>query len=401
MAEETDKSNSTGETSSAPNVGAAGSSDMIDLEGLVRNIDLTPTDSIAVAKLNVAGTQGAEVTSGDVALSEEQPPAAERNSSEAQAAQLIDSTEPVQAEVPLHAEALDPAKLDEILNIEDPEMAAQVEAIRAAGFEKGESDSTIEEDEDSGVPIHQITKLSLREKFHFKLLKVGAGVRSFRTLAIRSVKDSKGLLRELLGKAKTSFVLWLQKLRTKTSGGIDWLKSRSLAQKMSLLVAIVVLGLLIFVGAKTIQGTLLPTVERAWIANFTEFADGKFTYESNGSFEDFNDPLLHPEFVILVERIVVNLSRTPQAPESANPMAAFELYLQTDNQDAAVEIKDRSVEIRDAVARSVERMTYPDLADEDGKAKLKLLIRKDLNEIITRGKVRRVFFKTIVLNPES
>jgi flagellar basal body-associated protein FliL len=389
MAEETDKSNIAAENTSDANTSAGDGDEMIDLEGLVKNIDLTPTDAIAGKRDLAAGASAAG--------SDSEAPESDTTA----AAVELASASPGPVEQPLHAEALDPAQIDEILNIEDPEMAAQVEAIRAAGFKKGETDAAIEDDEEAGEVLRPIGKSTIRAKIYFNLLKIGVFARSLKTLAIRSVKDSKGLLHELLKHGKLSAISTLQNLRSRIAVSVAWLKSRSVTQKLSLFASFAALALLIFVGAKTIQGTLLPNVERNWVASFADHADGKFTYEESGSFEDFNDPLLHPEFVILVERIVVNLHRTPEAPESANPMAAFELYLQTDNQDAAIEIKDRSVEIRDAVARSVERMTYPDLADEDGKAKLKLLIRKDLNEFLTRGKVRRVFFKTIVLNPES
>ncbi len=339
------------------------SDDVIDLEGLVRNIDLTPTDSLIAKKEGVASASPAET-------------------------------------LPLHAEALSPERIDELLNIEDPEMAKQIEALRGEGFDQADAAAlAADEDEDIAqlLPPGKITRF---ERARFLMLRVEGHVRNLRSFLVRLVKDSKGVTLELLAKSKLLLMAALGALIARMRAKTAWLSSRRNSQKAALLMSFLALGLLVFVTAKTIQGTLLPNAQRAWVADFADHADGKFTYSSTASFEDFNDPLLHPEFVILVERIVVNLSRTQDASESANPMAAFELYLQTDNQEAAVEIKDRSVEIRDAVARSVERMTYPDLAGEDGKAKLKLLIRKDLNEVMTRGKVRRVFFKTIVLNPE-
>jgi flagellar basal body-associated protein FliL len=184
------------------------------------------------------------------------------------------------------------------------------------------------------------------------------------------------------------------------AAGFSWFKSRTWPQRFSILLAFAFVGALILVVAKMYQGKLLPKTEREWIASFEEKADGVFTYERTDPFEDFNDPILHPEFVVVIERVIVNLARTPEAEEGSNPMAAFEFYIQTDNQESAIEVKDRNIEIRDVLARAVERMTYPELATEDGKQKLKLVLRKDLNLIMTKGRVRRVFLKTIVLNPE-
>lgn len=357
--------------------------EMIDLEGLVRDIDLTPTSQIAAA---AARAQGASAP-----------------------------TEPI------HAEALSPDEIDNLLMEEDPEMAAQIEAIRAGGLEAPKvdpsatantdgqtSDSSAKMDagqvgaDEASLDPETIGSLSVtrRQKISFFFLKIGSRLRALRAFAVRSVTDSKGLLAELKVRLtmglKSGLQNFLQGFRSKTA----WLRSRSWLQKLSIVLVIAALAGLFAIATQTLKGTLLPKVEKVWVASFSEIADEVFTYDAKGSFEDFNDPLLHPEFVVLVERIVVNLRRTPEAADGSFPMAAFELYLQTDNQDSAVEIKDRNVEIRDAIARSVERVTYPELAGEDGKNKLKLLIRKDLNAFLTRGKVRRVFFKTLVLNPE-
>lgn len=360
MAEETKNPDpaATAATTDAP------ADDTIDLAGLVNNIDMTPTDG--------SGKPGATPTP---------VPAAHE---------------------PIHAEELSPEKIDEILLEEDPSLAAQMEAIREAGFSSDAEEIKTLEQEDAAVgqALRGQAKLTSGSRFRLWLLKVGTLVRAMRRFAFRALKDSKGVLRELAARSKVLLTNFLKRRKAELGSGIGWLNSRSLLQKLSLLSVIAILVGFGFVALKTLRGSLLPKTERVWVASFADRADGVFTYPEDATFEDFNDPLLHPEFVIIVERIVVNLTRTPNAPESANPMAAFELYVQTDNQEAAVEIKDRNVEIRDAVARSIERMTYPDLAGEEGKAKLKLLLRKDLNEIITKGKVRRVFFKTIVLNPE-
>ncbi len=331
--------------------------DVIDLEGLVQNIDLTPTADIVAAK------------SGD------------------------ESTTP---HAPLHADALSHDEIDAILVEEDPSLATQMDEIRSVKIEPAkEGESAPLHDE---LPVGK--KVSFRQWIGLQLLKVGAAFRGIRELIVLSVKDSKGVLRAVVARTKTALLATALNQKAKIGSVFKWILSRSLAQKTALLLALATVAGLGLVVSRTLKGTLLPKTEKVWVASFTEHADGAFTYSQNGSFEDFNDPLLHPEFVVLIERVVVNLARTPEASENSNPMAAVELYLQTDSQESAIEIKDRNVEVRDAIARSVERVTYPELADEDGKTKLKLLIRKELNEKLTRGKVRRVFFKTIVLNPE-
>ncbi len=331
--------------------------EVIDLEGLVRDIDLTPTGPITGVGAGAVANQ------------------------------------------PLHEDALSHEQIDAILVEEDPSLASEMEAIRSVVIEKADLSKSLDPDELANAKSRH--GLSLRQRIGLQLLRIGSGVRAVRALLGRGAKDSKGVLREIGVGAKVSIVGWLHTRKAELGKVFAWMKSRNTPQKISLVFSIIAVAALFFISIRTIQGNLLPKTEKAWVANFADHADGTFKYDLNGAFEDFNDPLLHPEFVVLIERVVVNLSRTPDARESANPMAAFELYLQTDTQESAIEIKDRNVEIRDAIARSVERMTYPDLAEEDGKTKLKLLIRKDLNEVLTKGKVRRVFFKTIVLNPEE
>lgn len=331
--------------------------DVIDLEGLVQNIDLTPTADILAGKSADAGAA---------------------------------------KHAPLHAEALSHDQIDAILTEEDPSLASQIDEIRSVKIDPpqdGEGAPVLEE-----LPADK--KVSFRQWIGLQFLKLGSVFRAFRELIGRSIKDFKGVLRELAIRAKVALVARARNQKVKIGAGFKWVGSRSIGQKIALLLMLATLAGLGIVVNRTLKGTLLPKTEKVWVGNFAELADGTFTYDQNGAFEDFNDPLLHPEFVVLIERVVVNLARTPEASDNSNPMAAFELYLQTDSQESAIEIKDRNVEVRDAIARSVERVTYPELADEDGKTKLKLLIRKELNEKLTRGKVRRVFFKTIVLNPE-
>ncbi len=335
----------------------SGSDEVIDLEGIVRDIDLTPTDSVAA---------------------------------------------PPKAHEPLHAEALSEDQIEELLMTESPELASEIAAIRevATGGDQDAINSLDQEDAVLGQALKGQSRMTIRERVRFQLLKLVGVAKSAKDLAKHSATDMKGVLRELAVRSKVSLVSWLTNRRAELNVVFKWLDSRSAGQKASLIFSVLALLGLIYIAGNTIRGTLLPKTEKPWVANFADYADGVFTYGPEGPFEDFNDPLLHPEFVILIERIVVNLARSEEARDSDNPMAAFELYLQTDNQEAAIEIKDRTVEIKDSLSRAVERMTYLDLAGEEGKAKLKLLIRRDLNGVLTKGKVRRVFFKTIVLNPE-
>lgn len=133
-----------------------------------------------------------------------------------------------------------------------------------------------------------------------------------------------------------------------------------------------------------------------FLHSFAERADATFTFDDRDPIEDFADPLFHPEHVVMMDKFIINLRRV--RPDE-NPMGLFEFYIEASNQDSAVEIKDREGEMRDVIARAIEQTTYKDLVSVEGKEKLKVMLRQALNTILTRGQVRRVYFKSVVLKP--
>ncbi|MBN8539676.1 MAG: flagellar basal body-associated FliL family protein [Deltaproteobacteria bacterium] len=351
---------------------------VIDLENLVRDIDSVDT----------AGPveQGSRLASSEPIREPAKPEA------------TMPSPK-IKTESKVEVSGVSEDELDAVLMLESPELAIEMAAIRDVAKSAGQSESPSALDGDSSIAGVN-ARLTLRQRLGFQVLKMVSAGRQAKEFSKRAVNDSKGLFRELLIQTKVSAIDSFHGRKAQVAAGFSWFKSRTWQQRFSILLAFAVLGALILVVAKFSQGKLLPKTEREWIASFEEKADGVFTYERNDPFEDFNDPILHPEYVVVIERVIVNLARTPEAEEGSNPMAAFEFYIQTDNQESAIEVKDRNIEVRDVLARAVERMTYPELATEEGKQKLKLVLRKDLNLIMTKGRVRRVFLKTIVLNPE-
>lgn len=146
----------------------------------------------------------------------------------------------------------------------------------------------------------------------------------------------------------------------------------------------------------TLGGKISFGVSQRFLRSFADVADATYTYSESEPIDDFTDPLFHPEHVLLLDKFVVNLRR-PQ--DGSNPMGLFEFYLEASNQDCAVELKNRSGEVRDVISRTIEQMPYSELVTVEGKEKLKIIIRKNINAIVTRGQVRRVFYKTVILKP--
>lgn len=392
-----------------------GKDGLIDLENLVRDLDSPEGQAAPVASEpqgdSAPGRLASAAESVDSSL---RPTGGESETLTAspvkKSNQLDESAEPNgNGEGPsesnktssIEAANLSEEDVDSLLLLESPEMAVEVSQIREVAktpFEGGDAteeiDDVLKADAEVGIWPRVNRRLNV---VLLKLVALVVGVKSF---AIRMVRDSKGVLLELVAQTKVGLRTSFINRKAQLGLGWKWFVSRTILQRLSIVAAFCIAVLAGGVVYKLYQGTLLPPTKREWIASFVDHADAVFLYEANEPMEDFNDPILHPEFVVTIERVVVNLRRTPEAESGSNPMAAFEFFIQADSQVGAIEVKDRNIEIRDQIARAVEQMTYSDLATDAGKTRLKLVLRKQLNEIMTKGRVRRVYFKTIVLNPE-
>ena len=80
-------------------------------------------------------------------------------------------------------------------------------------------------------------------------------------------------------------------------------------------------------------------------------------------------------------------------------MGRFEFYIEGANQEVAVEVKRREVEVLDLIQRVIEGYSFSDLNGTSGKQRLKEHIRQELNTLVTRGRIKKVFFKTITVQP--
>jgi flagellar basal body-associated protein FliL len=279
----------------------------------------------------------------------------------------------------------------------DPDFANSINDLNDDGFDP---DGAVIDSLDLSATLHELGKSGWRRLLQFiihapKALAISTyyGLIDF----FKYLRDSgkaglktalKGLLHGLT--ASLQSVLKGLKSAVKTILGLPLLSKLMSA-------AILALGIaLYFVIRITFRGEFMPTFGPGIFISFETVADQKFTYDPDEALEHFNNPMLQPENVILIERIIVNLRRPG---DGLNPMGLFELYVETASQEAAVEIKDREPEVRDVIARTFEQALYDDLTGIEGKNKIKLIIQKNLNTFLTKGRVRKVFFKTFVLKP--
>ncbi len=85
--------------------------------------------------------------------------------------------------------------------------------------------------------------------------------------------------------------------------------------------------------------------------------------------------------------------------ENENPMGAFEIIVLLDSKDTAIEVRDREVELHDALQRVFEDESYGELESESGKGRLKSRLKRELNAKLTQGWVKDVTFKHFIIKP--
>lgn len=80
-------------------------------------------------------------------------------------------------------------------------------------------------------------------------------------------------------------------------------------------------------------------------------------------------------------------------------MAAFEFYIEGYAPEAIIEFKDREVEFRDLVQRSIEEFTFDQLESGEGKRELCLRLQKVINSKLSTAQLKKVFIKTAIIKP--
>ena len=171
--------------------------------------------------------------------------------------------------------------------------------------------------------------------------------------------------------------------------------SRLSAKKKSLLV------LLIFgsVGSvyyffKVFKDGILSQEQRPFIYSIEEIAESKYIIDQD-HFEDFYSSPRFNQNIISLRRIVVNLKKSKNS--SSNPMVAIELFLQGNSSEVLIEVRDRESEILDLFQGEIRAFNYDDLDTVSGKNKLAEKLKFQIDQILVKGKINKIFYKTFVI----
>ncbi|MBO9667338.1 MAG: flagellar basal body-associated FliL family protein [Bdellovibrio sp.] len=188
----------------------------------------------------------------------------------------------------------------------------------------------------------------------------------------------------------------LQKLRGAIGDGLSAFKDFPLTKKLATIGLVVAAGFSGYVIYRIANHKLIPASEELFLGSLEDWAEQKYFYEPN-EVESFYDSTRTTQNVIVTQKIFVNLKRSTQS--GGNPMGVFEFYVEGTDSDVLVEFKYREPEVKDLFNSTIADMTYDQVSTGEGKRLMCERLRKEVNRILTKGKVRRIFVKTAIVKP--
>lgn len=170
----------------------------------------------------------------------------------------------------------------------------------------------------------------------------------------------------------------------------------STGQRLAVLILIAALCGSLWVLLANFRGVWLPRLHEPILTSMEAHADWAEAFDPKDNGESFYSAFPQERHEFLFPKMKVNLRPTDENPL---PMGAFEIVVQLDSNDTAIEVRDREVEFNDLLQRAIEEESFGDLETELGKSRLKSRIKRELNQQLTQGWVKDVNFKTFILKP--
>ncbi len=286
--------------------------------------------------------------------------------------------------------------LDALIKKEMPEFENELSILREAGkdligknINLSESDFTSELEQSVSDELPK--KLSLFSSFKKDVQKKYAHSAKFLTsLPVQTHKylikflkeDAKKILGLIFAAIKTGF----QKIRATVT-------SFTKIQKLIVFMLLCILGGIGFLLKTQISFTSLT--KDPYHENFANYSQG--VEFSNKTFVPLSEEGLYPEFVVLLDKVIVNIK--PSESSSQNPMVAVRLYFEVTSREAAIEMKDREKEMRDIAQRVLEEFNYDQIVTASGKQAFKEGLRREMSAILNTGLVKNVYIDDILMKP--
>ncbi len=174
-------------------------------------------------------------------------------------------------------------------------------------------------------------------------------------------------------------------------------KYLSWKQKLSFFGILVLIGGTGFFIYRSLTHGVIPTNTELFIPTMERLATEVSEYDPETEVEPFYENLRVSANILLIPKMVVNLHKS--AHSSDNPMGAFEFYTEGIAPEVPLEIKDREVEIRDLMQRVAEEFTFDQIDSPEGKRLLCDRLKREINAVLTTGKLKKVWIKTVIVKP--
>lgn len=237
-----------------------------------------------------------------------------------------------------------------------------------------------------------LPKLSIGiRRFIFKIGKFSRAAvlwlkNDFRDLLIQFWKSS-------VGAAKTKAQETNEKIR------IWKLEYRRWPGKLKTLLFVTQVVILLAFGGiyYAITGKIIPGEKDLFLTNFADVATHEYDYDGAQDQELFYDNLRSMPNLFLLPKIVANIKASTNS--GPNPMVAVELFAEGHTPEVTFEMKDREALMRDSAQRAIEDFSFDELDSPLGKQKLTQVVSRELNRVLTRGQLKALRIKTIILKP--
>lgn len=97
--------------------------------------------------------------------------------------------------------------------------------------------------------------------------------------------------------------------------------------------------------------------------------------------------------VVPLESFIVNL-----AGERGRKVARVNMELELQGESVAEEIEKRKAQIRDIIIITLSSKSYEEISSREGKDQLRGEIKDTINNFLTKGKIKNVFFTDLIYN---
>lgn len=281
---------------------------------------------------------------------------------------------------------MSPEELDRLISESDPEFKSRVDEIASAG---AAADLNIELIDLDQLLADQEAK-SLKSKFRNAVRKIRGFVTGVKTSVWHWLREDFVQLLKSAGQ-------WLKARLGDMSEALRRFGFKPLKYRLTVIGFIVFSLVIIGVLWYGMTRGFVPQERPLFAKSMSEIALKAWDYEPATDREAFYDSFRTAQNIFVIQRMVVNLKRGPQS--GRNPMAMAEIFIEGVSPDVIVEIKDREVEFKDALLRTMEDFSYDELISEGGKRHLADKLGREADRLATQGRVRRVYFRNLVLKP--